>query len=39
MNWDDSEQLFRALERELAEGRGVTIEVDDKNEHVQVYIV
>ena len=39
MTWDDSEQLVQTLERELAEGRGMTIDVDEPNERVQVYIV
>jgi hypothetical protein len=37
--WDDSDALFAALERELAEGRGVTVDVEDNDARVQVYIV
>ncbi len=36
--WQDPDEFFGALERELKEGRGITVDVDDKNEHVQVYI-
>ena len=39
MSWDDTDQIVRTLEQELAQGRGMTIDVDDDNEHVQVYIV
>lgn len=37
--WENSDELFDAIEQELREGRGITIDVDDKDEHVQVYIV
>lgn len=37
--WNDTEGLFTALERELAQGRGITIDVDDTDERVQVHIV
>ncbi len=37
--WEDPEELISALERELKAGRGITIDVDDKGERVQVYIV
>ena len=37
--WDDPDEFIRALERELAEGRGITIDVDDPGNRVQVYIV
>lgn len=37
--WENSDELFNAIERELREGRGITIDVDDKDERVQVYIV
>jgi len=36
---DDPDELIDALERELVAGRGMTIDVDDKDERVQVYIV
>jgi hypothetical protein len=40
MTWsEDADAFFDALERELAEGCGVTIDVDDKDERVRVYIV
>lgn len=38
-DWDDPAEIIAALERELKEGRGITVDVDDKNERVQVYIV
>ncbi len=38
-DWDDPAEIIAALERELREGRGITVDVDDKNERVQVYIV
>jgi hypothetical protein len=37
--WDDPDEFIRALERELVEGRGITIDVDNPGERVQVYIV
>jgi hypothetical protein len=37
--WDDPDELVGALERELREGRGITFDVDDNDERVQVYIV
>lgn len=37
--WEKPDEFISALERELGAGRGITIEVDDKNERVQVYIV
>ena len=37
--WDEPDEFIDALERELAEGRGITIGVDDNDERVQVYIV
>jgi hypothetical protein len=37
--WSDVEEFFTALEGELAQGRGITIDVDDADERVQVYIV
>ena len=37
--WDDPDELIDALERELREGRGITVDADDNNERVQVYIV
>lgn len=36
---DDSAALIAALARELKEGRGLTVDVDDHDERVQVYIV
>ncbi|MBI5032803.1 MAG: hypothetical protein HZB51_19940 [Chloroflexi bacterium] len=38
-DWDDPSEIIAALERELRDGRGITIDVDDKNGRVQVYIV
>jgi len=38
-NWDDPVELLNAFERELTEGRGITIDVNDQNARVQVYIV
>ncbi len=37
--WDDPDELIDALERELREGRGIAIDVDDNDARVQVYIV
>jgi hypothetical protein len=37
--WDDPDEFINALERELAEGRGITVDVDDNDERVQVYII
>ena len=37
--WDDPDEFINALERELAEGRGITVDVDDQDARVQVYIV
>ena len=37
--WENPEEFVSALERELREGRGITIDVDEKDERVQVYIV
>jgi len=37
--WDETDEFVDALEHELAEGRGITIDVDDNDERVQVYIV
>lgn len=39
LDWADAQAFVDTLERELREHRGVTIDVDDKNERVQVYIV
>jgi hypothetical protein len=39
MTWNDTEQIVQTLEHELGEGRGMTIDVDDNNATVQVYIV
>ena len=38
-DWDDPAEIVAALERELKNGHGLTVDVDDKNERVQVYIV
>jgi hypothetical protein len=38
-DWDDPAELIAALERELREGRGITVDVDEPGERVQVYIV
>ncbi|MEW5717538.1 MAG: hypothetical protein AB1817_02810 [Chloroflexota bacterium] len=37
--WDDPDELIDALARELREGRGITIDVDENGERVQVYIM
>ncbi len=37
--WTDADALLDAVERELAEGRGVTVQVDEPEAHVQVRIV
>lgn len=34
--WDDPDELLHALERELKEGRGVSVDVDDKGQRVQL---
>lgn len=39
MDWSDADAFIAALERELTERRGVTVDVDDDDEQVQVYIV
>ena len=38
-DWSDADALVDALERELADKRGVTVDVDDDDNRVQVYIV
>jgi hypothetical protein len=38
-DWSDADALIDALERELAANRGVTVDVDDDDNRVQVYIV
>ncbi len=38
-NWDDVNAILDAFERELNERRGLTIDVDEDDERVQVYIV
>ncbi len=38
-DWSDADEFIDALERELVERRGVTVDVDDNDEHVQVFIV
>lgn len=38
-DWSDADALIDALERELAAHRGVTVDVDDDDSRVQVYIV
>lgn len=37
--WENPAEFIRVLERELDAGRGITVDVDDKDERVQVYIV
>ncbi len=37
--WTDAEAFFAELENELRAGRGLVVDVDDKDERVQVYIV
>ena len=37
--WNDADGFLTELEKELHEGRGFTVDVDDKDERVQVYIV
>ncbi|MBI4790036.1 MAG: hypothetical protein HY782_23625 [Chloroflexi bacterium] len=37
--WTEADAFVTALERELAQGRGVTVDVNDKDERIQVYIV
>jgi len=37
--WDDPDELIDALERELREGHGITVDVDENDARVQVYIV
>ncbi len=37
--WMDAEAFFADLENELRQGRGLTVDVNDKDERVQVYIV
>lgn len=37
--WDDPADLLDSFERELKQGRGITIDVNDRNARVQVYIV
>ena len=39
ISWDDTEQIIQTLEQELKTGHGMTIDVDDNDETVQVYIV
>jgi hypothetical protein len=38
-DWDDVTEILAAFERELNERRGITVNVDDDDERVQVYIV
>jgi hypothetical protein len=38
-NWDDVNAILNAFEQELNERRGLTIDVDEDDERVQVYIV
>ncbi len=38
-SWSDADELLSVLERELREQRGLQIDVNDKDEQVQVYIV
>ncbi len=39
LDWADIDAFLDAIERELREHRGVTVDVDDKGSRVQVYIV
>jgi hypothetical protein len=39
LDWADLDAFFDGLERELREQRGVTVDVNDNDERVQVYIV
>jgi hypothetical protein len=39
MDWDDADGFLKALEKELTAGHGMTIDVDDKNAQVRVYLV
>lgn len=38
-SWADADALLSALDRELQEHRGISVDVDDLNERIQVYIV
>jgi hypothetical protein len=38
-DWDDVAEILDAFERELNERHGITVNVDDDDERVQVYIV
>ena len=38
-DWDDVTEILDAFERELNERHGITVNVDDDDERVQVYIV
>ncbi len=37
--WEKAEAFFDAIERELKQGRGVSVDIEDGDERVQVYIV
>ncbi|MBI3914183.1 MAG: hypothetical protein HY327_08375 [Chloroflexi bacterium] len=37
--WDNAEEFLNAIERELAEQRGISVDVNDRGEKVQVHIV
>lgn len=34
--WDNPDELLYALEHELKEGRGISVDVDDKRQHVRI---
>ncbi len=38
-NWTEADAFLTELERELTEGHGVTVNVDERDEQVQVYLV
>ncbi len=38
-NWEEANAFLTELERELTRGNGVTVDVDDRDERVQVYLV
>jgi hypothetical protein len=37
--WENSDKFFGWFERELKEGHGITIDVDDQSERAPVYLV
>jgi hypothetical protein len=38
-DWTEVDAFLTELERELTQGHGVTVNVDDRDEQVQVYLV